>query len=718
MPRGVPNAKRDEVPMRFTLFNIPPQMNQKQGGSHYLKAEDQTLWGRSKKLAKNSTGESTPLEGRRGSNVVVIHPGTRFLRIGRASDVFPITVPHVIARKSNVPVPPPIYIPTVTGKKQGKEKVNEEVMVEDSGMEVDDEARESWDPIDPKTSPIASSLRERMVFYKLHIVPKATEVCTSYNEQVQPTVIPDHNDPYRVEWIEGDSIEDILVGEKALCLADPGKLGYTIRWPFHGSRFNSFDYAREGPQALVNDVEALWKSVLRDMLKIEPETYKDFSVVLLVPDLFERSYVRELVNILLVQMGFKQVCVQQESISATYGAGISNACVIDAGAAKTSIAIVDEGLVLSDTRISLNMGGDDITGFLLALLERIHFPYRDADLSRSYDWNLIESLKSKICTLLEVDVAMNLYDFVVRRPGKQAEKYGFRTYNEVILAPMCIFEPRVIEFERKLVYTRPLWNPEVGEEIVEQANDQITQAMIISTQHLLPPPPSATASFPPPVPTFTPSYPVMDSVLEEGYGRPVFSVAPQTAQANDAGPPQVGTFADNTSATRSNAVESQPLEGTATDEERGIDQSEPTTPAPQSVYPQPGTYPGGFGIDVAFEAGKLPLDVAIFNSARAAGGDEKIRKYLQAVLVVGGTALVPGMAHALESRLQAIATPLVPNMEKVQIIPPPRDVDPRVLCWKGGAVLGKMDAVADLWVSRADWDVLGMRALKERSFFL
>jgi actin-related protein len=55
-------------------------------------------------------------------------------------------------------------------------------------------------------------------------------------------------------------------------------------------------------------------------------------------------------------------------------------------------------------------------------------------------------------------------------------------------------------------------------------------------------------------------------------------------------------------------------------------------------------------IDVYFEASKLPLDVAIFNSARAAGGDEKIRKYLQAILIVGGTALVPGMAHALESR--------------------------------------------------------------------
>ena len=74
-----------------------------------------------------------------------------------------------------------------------------------------------------------------------------------------------------------------------------------------------------------------------------------------------------------------------------------------------------------------------------------------------------------------------------------------------------------------------------------------------------------------------------------------------------------------------------------------------TQVAPTLAAPVPLTY-GAFNIDVSFEASKLPLDVAIFNSARAAGGDEKIRKYLQAVLVIGGTALVPGMSHALESR--------------------------------------------------------------------
>lgn len=40
----------------------------------------------------------------------------------------------------------------------------------------------------------------------------------------------------------------------------------------------------------------------------------------------------------------------QESLAAIYGAGISNACVVDIGAAKTSIACVDEGLILPDTR--------------------------------------------------------------------------------------------------------------------------------------------------------------------------------------------------------------------------------------------------------------------------------------------------------------------------------------------------------------------------------
>lgn len=72
--------------------------------------------------------------------------------------------------------------------------------------------------------------------------------------------------------------------------------------------------------------------------------------MLVIPDFYDRAYVREMTNLLLNTMGFKQLCAQQESLGATFGAGISNACVVDIGATQTSIACVDEGLVLPDTR--------------------------------------------------------------------------------------------------------------------------------------------------------------------------------------------------------------------------------------------------------------------------------------------------------------------------------------------------------------------------------
>jgi actin-related protein 8 len=44
---------------------------------------------------------------------------------------------------------------------------------------------------------------------------------------------------------------------------------------------------------------------------------------------------------------------------------------------------------------------------------------------------------------LQGDVALNLYDFVVRQPYRPTEKYGLRAYDEIIIAPMVrnIFRP-------------------------------------------------------------------------------------------------------------------------------------------------------------------------------------------------------------------------------------------------------------------------------------
>ncbi|KAJ7446742.1 hypothetical protein FB451DRAFT_1291356 [Mycena latifolia] len=650
MPRGIPNARRDEDGLRYTTFHVPLAPNPKHTLSSYLKSESQSVWARNaqKKSKARQDDVVTPQESRRGSQVIVIHPGSRFLRLGKASDVFPVTVPNVVARKVNPPsdAPPPKFVEAIYRPRKGNT-----VPQEEESSENNDEYAvniTSDDPFDEKIAEVTISLRDRMRFYKLRVTPNAANVASTFNEQFQPEIIPEHNDPYQLEWIKDDA--DVLVGDKALRLANPQESGYTVRWPVRGSNFNTRDYG-SSTQAILADIETVIQYTLRDKLGVNPRDYKDYSVVLVVPDLYDRSYVREFVNLLLVTMGFKQLCAQQESLAATYGAGLSNACVVDFGAVKISVACVDEGLIIPDTRLNLNMGGDDITEFLYVLLERIHFPYRDINLARSYDWSVMEDLKARLCTLAEGDVALNLYDFVVRQPFKPAEKYGLRAYDEIILAPMVIFEPRMVQFKNKQENLHSISHPDVSDEILEHHGDQITSAMIISTQHLMP----AIPMIKPP-------------------------------------------------STRGDA---ETIEIVQLDEEgKGV----------KTLIPS--KHAGGFGIDVCFEASKLPLDVAIFNSARAAGGDEKIRKYLQAVLVIGGSANIPGMAHGLESRLQAIATPLVTDMEKVQIIPPPKEVEPTVLAWKGAAVLGKMDGVSDLWVTQSDWDVLGLRGLKERCFFL
>ena len=53
-------------------------------------------------------------------------------------------------------------------------------------------------------------------------------------------------------------------------------------------------------------------------------------------------------------------------------------------------------------RITHAFGGDDVTTFFLQNLLRLDFPCSDIDLTRSYDWQLIDGLKESIATLQEV----------------------------------------------------------------------------------------------------------------------------------------------------------------------------------------------------------------------------------------------------------------------------------------------------------------------------
>jgi actin-related protein 8 len=76
---------------------------------------------------------------------------------------------------------------------------------------------------------------------------------------------------------------------------------------------------------------------------------------------------------------------------------------VDVGSQKTSIACIDDGFLIPESRIQLKFGGDDLTRVLHYILqEKTLFPYRELNLARNYDFSTVESLKEHYCTLHEV----------------------------------------------------------------------------------------------------------------------------------------------------------------------------------------------------------------------------------------------------------------------------------------------------------------------------
>jgi len=249
---------------------------------------------------------------------------------------------------------------------------------------------------------------------------------------------------------------------------------------------------------------------------------------------------------------------------------------------------------------------------------------------------------------------------------------------------MLLFHPDIIDFKGKHSSDNTLWIAEHVEDM-DVLGDPITQAMISATVHLVPDPEAPVAS------DLAPS-----ETNEVVMGDSVTLTAPKTDEGATSPSPSKNKL---------------PTPATVAAEDGmsvAVDNGAKAPP-----------------IDIRLMASQQPLDLAVFHSIRVSsanpgvGGAERWKKMLSSVLVVGGTALTPGMLHALGSRLKAVVASDMPGLEDtVAVIPAPKEIDPRILAWRGACLLAKLDSLNDSWVQSGDWEILGMRALKERSLFL
>ncbi|KAI8446698.1 hypothetical protein BY996DRAFT_6422092 [Phakopsora pachyrhizi] len=616
---------------------------------------------------------------------IVIHPGSTTLRIGRASDPAPISIPNVVARRR-----------PQSGKRGTQAGVFRRMEPRSTP--------EALETFTSKINAIRVELKTRMRQLKLRGITNGTGIAANYNAEVTPLVLSDDQDPLDTSWppVTGPQSREIYIGEDALLIAEAEKNGYAVRWPLkRGYLNNSEESGYESRNEILADIEAVWSYALSHHLGVKELELKEYSAIFILPDLYDHIYLREMTDLMFRGLGFKQICIQQESLCACFGAGLGTACVIDVGASKTSISCVEEGWVIPDSRLQLSIGGDDITVVLSGMLRKQNFPYKELDLNVTWEWQMMEQLKEDMLVLSEGDVGLNTYSFFVRHPGRATTKWNVRAYDEVIIPAMIMFSPSIVEFDRKFKPGRSLFaDRDSVDDVLDLGGNVITEAMRNATG----------------IPVYTKPASVVPSINPNG----------STTEVNRPNPPSV---AEESLPAAGNDDYASPYNGTPQPVGNVIDSNAPTRrssptvvgpkPAPVATLVQPSSEPV-LTPHSAFTAAlsKVPLHEAIVHSLLACGPEERCKRMTGAIMIVGGGGLIHNIGYAITSRIQPMLKARYPNIEACTTIPPPRDIDPRILAWKGVSMLCRLESASDLWIRSSDWEVLGSKAIKDRAMFI
>uniref|UniRef100_A0A4W3GXH7 Actin-related protein 8 n=1 Tax=Callorhinchus milii TaxID=7868 RepID=A0A4W3GXH7_CALMI len=574
--------------------------------------------------------------------IVVIHPGSSTLRIGRASDTLPVSVPHVIARRH---------------KQQGQPH-HEDPRLHRDGLNVNNEQRQNG------LKMVDQAIWSKKMSNGARRIPAPPDQVRSYNKQMRAAIL----DPSSgLKWTNTLHHPEFLIGDEALYV-NPSD-SYNIHWPVRRGQLNLHVGPGGSLTAVMADLEAIWTQAIQKFLEIPRKDLKYYRCILLIPDIYNKQHVKELMSLLLNKIGFSGVLVHQESICATFGSGLSSACVVDVGDQKTSVCCVEDGVSHRNTRLCLAYGGSDVTRCFFWLMQRSGFPYRDCQLFNRMDCLLLQQLKETFCHLDQDISGIRDHEFKIRRPDSPVLLYQLRQGDEKLQAPMALFYPATFGI--------------VGQKITSLQHRTQGDSEDPHDEHYL----------------------VATQSKQEQAAK---AIAEKKALAKYAG---YDTESGTQNSDTGEKCHSHELE-------LGASQHDCLLPG-NDCEDLPAALMARKTTVSQFEGKALGLDKSILHSIDCCASDETKKKMYSSILVVGGGLMFHGAQEFLQHRILNKMPPSFRRIvENVEVITRPKDMDPRLIAWKGGAVLACLDTTQELWIHQREWQRFGVRMLRERAPFV
>ncbi|KAK1332288.1 hypothetical protein QTO34_006961 [Cnephaeus nilssonii] len=585
--------------------------------------------------------------------IVVIHPGSTTLRIGRATDTLPISIPHVIARRHKQQGQPMYKDNWLLREGLNKPESNEQ---RQNGLKMVDQA--IW------SKKMSNGTRRIPVSPEQRINDALSFQARSYNKQMRPAIL-DHCSGNK--WTNTSHHPEFLVGEEALYV-NPLDC-YNIHWPIRRGQLNTHPGPGGSLTAVLADIEVIWSHAIQKYLEIPLKDLKYYRCILLIPDIYNKQHVKELVNMILMKMGFSGIVVHQESVCATFGSGLSSTCIVDVGDQKTSVCCVEDGVSHRNTRLCLAYGGSDVSRCFYWLMQRAGFPYRECQLTNKMDCLLLQHLKETFCHLDQDISGLQDHEFQIRHPDSPALLYQFRLGDEKLQAPMALFYPATFGIVGQKMTTlqhRSQGDPE----------DPHDEHYLLATQSKQEQSAKATAD-------------------RKSASKPIGFEGDLRGQSSDL-PERLHSQEVDLGSSQGDCL----MAGNDSEEALTALMSRKTAIS-------------------LFEGKALGLDKAILHSIDCCSSDDTKKKMYSSILVVGGGLMFHKAQEFLQHRILNKMPPSFRRIiENVEVITRPKDMDPRLIAWKGGAVLACLDTTQELWIYQREWQRFGVRMLRERAAFV
>lgn len=226
--------------------------------------------------------------------IIIFHPGSLYLRIGRASDLNPYRILHVIARRRK------------TGGKFHRDSL--------LPMQIE-KSKEVMSEIEDFRLQVSHTLQACLQSDGKKRYATPPQQISAFNRRSHPVQVKEQ----RFNFLQTSA--DFIVGDDVLSL-DP-KDPWNIHFPWRRGDFNLHSNVGGSMTAVISDLQQIWLSVLQCIMGISAKELSSYKAVLVVPDIYNHTHLKELTNLLLNKMKFGSCFLIQDHVAGTFGAGLA-----------------------------------------------------------------------------------------------------------------------------------------------------------------------------------------------------------------------------------------------------------------------------------------------------------------------------------------------------------------------------------------------------------